>query len=82
MNSREEIATFLFNGDKEKAEKLLLLIDSPVPPVPPEFSNLKMELPESACRWCTSDGECLFCMPDSLFMCKGKCHDFEEAKND
>ena len=76
----KQAAYELFDGDKEKGEKLLLLIQTMTSkelPVPPEFQNLKMKLPEESCRWCY-DGECICHMPDSLFLCEGKCSQYEE----
>ena len=79
-NGRKELAEFLFNGDTEKAEKLLLLIESFTNPIiPPEFKNLIMEIPED-CKWC-HDGECLYAMPDSMFLCSGKCKDYEQKED-
>jgi hypothetical protein len=40
------------------------------------FKKLVMALPEEECQWCTDDGECLFYMPDSMFLCKGRCQEF------
>lgn len=78
-NGRKKVAEFLFNGDPKKAEQLLLLIESFTNPViPPEFKNLVMSLPEEDCRWCTDGGECLYYMPDSMFLCKGKCEEYEK----
>ena len=40
-NGREQIAEFLFDGDKEKAKQLLILIDSFTSPIiSPEFKIL------------------------------------------
>lgn len=79
----KQMAESLFDGNKEKAEKLIFLIQNTPAEmqVPPEFSNLKMELPEESCRWCF-EGECFNYMPDSLFLCKGKCPDYEEKKEE
>lgn len=80
-HGREELAEFLFDGDKEKAEKLLVLIESFTNPItPPEFENLVMVLPEYSCHWCSKEGECFCYMPDSMFRCEGKCKDYEERK--
>lgn len=80
-----EAAISLFDGNTEKADKLLLLLEafaSPTNP-PAEFLNLVMNLPEYDCHWCTDEGECWFNIPDSLFRCNGKCKDYEEKeKND
>ena len=77
-NGRLNLAKYLFDGDEEKASKLLLLIESfSSSSTPPEFKNLVMVLAEDSCKWC-KDGECLFYMPDSLFHCDGKCENFEE----
>lgn len=77
-HGREELAEFLFDGNKEKAEKLLVLIESFTNPIiPPEFKNLTMKLSEDTCKWC-NNGECLFYMPDSMFRCEGKCKEYEE----
>jgi hypothetical protein len=82
-DGREQIAEFLFDGDKEKAKQLLILIESFTSPViSPDFKNLVMELPEDSCQWCTDDGECLFYMPDSMFRCKGKCNEYERRKDE
>jgi hypothetical protein len=81
-DGREQLAEFLFDGDKEKAERLLILIDSFTNPIlPPEFKKLVMNLPEENCKWCTRDGECLFYMPDSMFLCKKKCENFIEKES-
>jgi hypothetical protein len=81
-HGREELAEFLFDGNKEKAEKLLVLIESFTNPIiPPEFKNLTMNIPEETCKWCSSSSDCLFYMPDSVFHCKGKCKEYEEKKN-
>ena len=49
-DGREQIAEFLFDGDKEKARQLLILIESFTSPViSPDFKNLVMELPEDSC---------------------------------
>lgn len=78
---REQIAEFLFDGDKERAKQLLILIESFTSvSIPPEFKNLVMNLPEDTCRWCMNDGECMFYMPDSMFICKGKCKEYEEKE--
>ena len=81
-HGREELAEFLFDGNKEKAEKLLILIESFTSPVvPPEFYNLTMKIPpEESCQWCNDVGECLYYMPDSMFLCEGKCKEYE-ARN-
>lgn len=74
---REKLAEFLFDGDKNKAQQLLILIESFTNPVlPPEFKR-KMIIPEEECTWCTNRGECFFYAPDSILMCKGKCEKFE-----
>lgn len=79
---REKLAEFLFDGDQEKAKQLLVLIESFTTPVlPPEFKRV-MIIPEDTCRWCTDDGECFFCMPDSIFLCEGKCHRYERKDNE
>lgn len=78
------LAESLFNGDKEKADTLLTLLETfTVPEVSTSqnFANLKMELPEETCRWCI-DGECLAYMPDSMFLCKGKCPVYEEKSRE
>lgn len=77
---KEKLAEFLFNGDKEKANQLLVLIESFVDPaLPPEFNRV-MVLPEDDCMWCTEGGECLFYMPDSMFLCKGMCQNYQEKE--
>ena len=77
---REKLAEYLFDGNKEKAEQLLILIESFTAPIlPPEFKRV-MIIPEDDCRWCTDNGECLFYMPDSMFLCRGKCKEFEGRK--
>lgn len=79
---REKLAEFLFDGDKDKAEQLLILIESFTAPVlPPEFRRA-MVLPEEDCRWCTDDGECLFYIPDSMFLCDGKCKQYERRNDE
>ena len=80
----KETAAFLFDGDTEKAKRLLLLMEALISPANPpvEFLNLVMNLPEYECRWCTDEGECWFCMPDSMFRCNGKCKDYEENSKD
>lgn len=48
MKSDEErikIAESLFDGDKEKAEKLLMLMDNIIP-MTPSFENLVMNIPQ------------------------------------
>ena len=78
-NGREQIAEFLFDGDKEKASQLLLLINSFISPIlPPEFKKLVMQVPVESCKWCSSSGDCLFYMPDSVFNCEGKCKEYQE----
>ena len=79
---REKLASFLFDGDTEKAKQLLTLIESFTSmSIPPEFKKLVMALPEEECQWCTDDGECLFYMPDSMFLCKGRCQEFTKKVN-
>lgn len=79
--NREKLAEFLFDGDKEKARQLLILMGSFTtnPIVPPEFKRT-MILPEDDCKWC-EEGECLLYMPDSMFLCRGKCKDYEEGED-
>ena len=73
---REKVAEFLFDGNKEKAQQLLTLMESFVSPtVPPEFKRT-MIIPEDDCKWCIG-GECLMYMPDSMFLCTGKCSDYK-----
>lgn len=75
-----QLAESLFDGNKEKASNLLLLLENFITPeisVLPDFSNMKMNFPEETCRWCI-DGECLAYMPDSMFLCKGKCNLYEK----
>ncbi len=79
---REKLAEFLFDGDKEKAKQLLTLMESFTSPVlPPEFNRV-MVLPEEDCKWCTEAGECLFYMPDSMFLCKSKCQEYERKTSE
>ena len=73
---RMDYALSLFDGNEEKAKTLLTLIDEREFKVPPEYENLKMQLPEHSCRWNTCKGECSFYMPDSLVECKGKCENY------
>lgn len=81
-HGREKLAEFLFDGDKGKAKQLLTLIESFTAPVlPPEFRRV-MVIPEEDCRWCTPDGECLFYMPDSMFLCDGKCKQYERKTDE
>ena len=75
---REKLAEFLFDGDKAKAKALLTLLDEKSFKAPPEFKNLKMQLPEYSCLWCTLCGECYVDMPDSLRDCEGKCSSYQE----
>ena len=77
---REKLAEFLFDGDKEKARILLTLLDEKSFKAPPEFKNLKMQLPEHSCSWCNSYGECFYDMPDSLRKCEGKCSRYQKLK--
>ena len=79
-NSRlHELAELLFDGNKEKASILIEILGTfnTSEITSPDFINLKMELPEETCKWCI-DGECLAYMPDSMFLCKGKCSTYEE----
>ena len=79
---REKLAEALFEWDKDKAEQLLILIESFTAPVlPPEFKRV-MVIPEDDCRWCTDDGECLCYMPDSMFLCEGKCNQYERREDE
>lgn len=80
----KETALFLFDGNTEKAERLLLLIENFVSPVDTtkEFLNLVMNLPEYDCEWCSDNGDCWLSMPDSLFNCNGKCKNFKDKNND
>ena len=79
---REEVAEYLFDGNKYKAKILLELMKSfIVSPSVQDFSGIEMELPEETCKWCI-EGECFFCMPDSMFKCKGKCKDYKEKIDD
>ena len=84
---REKLAEFLFDGNKEKAKILLALLNEEEFTIPSEFKDLKMQLPEYSCNWCTSTGDCYLDMPDSLRECKGKCLSFwckhtEDDKNE
>lgn len=78
VNDRDSAATSLFDGDVQKGKLLLGIIDASVAPINvPEFKEVKMELPEDSCKYCTPDGECLYYMPDSMFECKGKCDSYK-----
>ena len=81
---RQHLAEFLFDGDKEKAKQLLVLIESFVSPVlPPEFKRkMLLPLPKEDCRWCSKySGECLYYMPDSMFNCEGECELYEKRED-
>ena len=78
---REKLAEYLFDGDKEKAGKLIELIKSFFISTPPEFKNLKMVLPpEYSCRWCSIGGCCTMNAPDSYGKCSGKCDNYTKSK--
>ena len=79
----KKLASFLFDGNEEKAEKLLVLMEEfSVPQIeaPVEFSNLKMRFPEETCRWC-ANGDCLIDMPDQILPCEGICKLYEGNLN-
>jgi hypothetical protein len=82
MLELHRLAKSLFDGDNEKANTMLTLLETftfPEIVSSPDFTNLKMELPEETCKWCF-EGECLVRMPDSMFLCKGKCSLYEERE--
>ena len=78
---REALAEFLFDGNTEKGEILIALIQSfeLLEIYPPEFKDMVMQLPEETCKWC-KEGECFFAAPDSMFLCKGRCDDYEQKE--
>ena len=84
QKGQREVAEYLFDGDKEKAQKLLTLIQSfTLSVVSPElYRNLQMNIPEPmySCQWCTDQGECWFYMLDSRFCCEGKCKEYKIKK--
>lgn len=75
---RRKTAEFLFDGDKAKAEQLLILFDSysSIPNIP-DFKNLTMRIPADTCEWCDSSGYCWYYMPDSKLSCDGECEHFK-----
>ena len=74
-------------GDKDRALKLIKLIDMTVNKGGSFPENLKMVLPkeenlnkgEETCAW-NDNGECWVCMPDSMSTCSGKCGDYWKKK--
>ena len=82
MNGQHKIAEFLFDGDREKAKQLLILIKSiAIPSSLPDFKNITMQIPEGKCTWCDKNGDCWYYMPDSKLKCRGECKHFEEDNN-
>lgn len=76
MHNEFEAASFLFDGNEEKAKVFLELLKKPIEP---DF-KVKMDFSEPSCRWCNSK-ECWYFMPDSKLTCehnKKECSFYEE----
>lgn len=67
----EELALKCFDGDPEKAEALLTLLNMSSQPIC-AFTEMEMTLPEEQCCW-ENKGYCTKDIPDSYFKCRKPC---------
>ena len=70
-----ELALKCFDGDGEKAEALLTLLNISTQPLC-NFPKVEMSLPEDICKWKNGE-ECWKDIPDSCLKCKIPCEYYE-----
>lgn len=76
MKDPAELALKCFDGDTQKAEALLELLNISMD-MPASMPDVKMKLPEdSRCEW-EHNGECWKDIPDSCLKCKIPCTFFK-----